>query len=300
MNRPLCIYHKNCADGFTAAWIVKRSIGDIDLFPANYGDDPPPVAGRDVVIVDFSYPLPVLERMANQAHSIIVLDHHRTAAEDLKGLIRAPSDFSTWRAAAWDSLPLSPRIRLAVIFDMDRSGAQIAWDFFYPPASLRPPIVEYVADRDLWRWELPFSREISAYLGSFPQRTVTWDELARQIESEQYFDGIRQQGAAILRKQGKDVTEIVVVTRRTARIGTLVMPFANVPHMLTSEAGAQLALESSGGVAATYWDGPNGRVVSLRSVGSGPDVSEIAKLYGGGGHSRAAGFQMPLGWEGET
>lgn len=53
------------------------------------------------------------------------------------------------------------------------------------------------------------------------------------------------------------------------------------------------------GVAACYWDTPNGRVFSLRSTEDGPDVSEIAKSYGGGGHKNAAGFQMPIGWEGE-
>jgi nanoRNase/pAp phosphatase (c-di-AMP/oligoRNAs hydrolase) len=53
------------------------------------------------------------------------------------------------------------------------------------------------------------------------------------------------------------------------------------------------------GVAACYWDTPNGRVFSLRSTDDGPDVSEIAKRYGGGGHRNASGFQMPIGWEGD-
>lgn len=52
-------------------------------------------------------------------------------------------------------------------------------------------------------------------------------------------------------------------------------------------------------VAACYWDTPEGRVFSLRSTDTGPDVSEIAKAYGGGGHAHAAGFRVPLGWEGE-
>jgi len=27
MNKPLCIYHGNCADGFTAAWAVWKRFG---------------------------------------------------------------------------------------------------------------------------------------------------------------------------------------------------------------------------------------------------------------------------------
>jgi hypothetical protein len=34
--------------------------------------------------------------------------------------------------------------------------------------------------------------------------------------------------------------------------------------------------------------------------GFGADVSAIAKLYGGGGHRNAAGFTMPIGWEGDA
>jgi nanoRNase/pAp phosphatase (c-di-AMP/oligoRNAs hydrolase) len=40
------------------------------------------------------------------------------------------------------------------------------------------------------------------------------------------------------------------------------------------------------------------RIFSLRSVGDF-DVSAIAKIYGGGGHKNAAGFTVPIGWEGE-
>jgi len=31
-----------------------------------------------------------------------------------------------------------------------------------------------------------------------------------------------------------------------------------------------------------------------------PDVSAIAKSYGGGGHRNASGFRMPIGWEGDS
>jgi nanoRNase/pAp phosphatase (c-di-AMP/oligoRNAs hydrolase) len=48
--------------------------------------------------------------------------------------------------------------------------------------------------------------------------------------------------------------------------------------------------------AACYWDTPEGRVFSLRSIGDF-DVSEIAKQYGGGGHKNASGFRLPHGVE---
>ena len=38
-----------------------------------------------------------------------------------------------------------------------------------------------------------------------------------------------------------------------------------------------------------------GRVFGLRATDEGVDVSEVAKLYGGGGHAKAAGFKVPRG-----
>lgn len=52
-------------------------------------------------------------------------------------------------------------------FDMNRSGSQMAWDYFFPDFA-RPAMIDYIADRDLWRFKLPGSREIAAVLFSHP------------------------------------------------------------------------------------------------------------------------------------
>lgn len=47
--------------------------------------------------------------------------------------------------------------------------------------------------------------------------------------------------------------------------------------------------------AALAYEDSNGWRVSLRSVHEDVDVSEIAKVFGGGGHPRAAGLRLPKG-----
>ena len=102
--KVLCIYHAFCADGFGAAWIVRRALGDgVEFHAASYGQEPPDVTGRDVLMVDFSYKRPVLVQMAAKAKSILILDHHKTAQADLVDL---PDNVQT-------------------IFDMERSGAML-------------------------------------------------------------------------------------------------------------------------------------------------------------------------------
>ena len=66
--RKLCIYHGNCADGFTSAWVVRKALGeDVDYHAGVYQNPPPDVAGRDVVMVDFSYKRGTLEMMRDRA-----------------------------------------------------------------------------------------------------------------------------------------------------------------------------------------------------------------------------------------
>lgn len=296
-SNTLCIYHGNCADGFTAAWAVRKALPDAEFHPGVYGHEPPDCGGRHVVLVDFSYKRPVLDAIHRKADSLLVLDHHKTAQEDLAG-IRAP--FGPGWARHLDVVALDAMENASqpyALFDMERSGAQIAWDFFHH-GQPRPLLVDYVGDRDLWRFKWPMSRDVNAYIFAHEYEFSLWDYLDRQLRNEMDIQRVAEMGGAIERKHHKDVAELVKVTRRTMRIGGVDMPVANIPYTLTSDAGNLMAKHDQG-VAACYWDTPTGRTFSLRSVEGGPDVSLIAKGYGGGGHKNAAGFQMPRGWEGD-
>ena len=300
MARTICIYHANCADGFTAAWVVREALGaEVEFVPAGYGSEPPDVVGADVVIVDFSYKRPVIDKMAESARSILILDHHKTAEAELAGLLRP-------LRPGWDNhlLDISgqlvhdvdPRAPRAT-FDMKRSGAQLAWDFFN--AGPREALIEYVADRDLWKWELPDSRAVSAWIRSQEMDFDTWSDMAARLQDEGYDRAaVVGEGEAILRAEQKLVGEVLDVTTRMMTIGGYCVPVANAPYALASDTAGRLA--EGNPFAATYIDTPDGRAFSLRSrAPDGLDVSEIAKLYGGGGHRNAAGFKRALGWEGD-
>ena len=289
MSKLLCIYHGNCADGFTAAWAVRAwgiSHGvDVEFHAGVHQDAPPNVTGRDVLMVDFAYKLPVLREMASVARSVLVLDHHKTAQEDLESLIPV-GDFllEEWLRA------VNPETNLAAVFDMDRSGAGLTWDFLFP-GSRRHPLVDHVEDRDLWRFALPHTREIQAAVFSYPYTFEAWDDIADTFEGIGEIP-LAMEGRAIERKHHKDVAELTQVVTRPMRIGGYVVPVANLPYTLTSDAGHLLCGEDNP-FAGCYWDTPEGRVFSLRSREDGADVGEIAKAYGGGGHKHASGFRVP-------
>ncbi|TDV17317.1 DHHA1 domain-containing protein [Paraburkholderia caballeronis] len=263
---PLVIYHGNCADGFSAAWCFWRKYGEsADYVAGVYGAPPPEVGGRDVYLVDFSYKRDVVAVMIESASSVMLIDHHKTAIEDLAGL---------------------PGLRQYV--DLDRSGATLAWDFLFLGED-RPLLLGHVEDRDLWRFRLPGTREIQAFVFSHEYTFELWDRLmsADQVELVK----MTAAGAAIERKHHKDIAELVKVCRRRMMIGGHDVPVASLPYTMSSDAGHLMAQGEP--FAACYWDTASGRTFSLRSTDTGLDVSDIAKQYGGGGHARAAGFRVP-------
>lgn len=294
--RPLCIYHGNCADGFGAAWVVRSFFkGDVDFHAGFYGQSPPDVTGRHVIMVDFSYKRPVLDEMAKSASSIVILDHHKTAKEDLSAyILDAPLSSQNWVdtfSAKLGASALEP-LKIIAYFDMGRSGATMAWDYFWPGLP-RPELLNHIEDRDLWLFKLEGTREIQANLFSYPYDFDVWDLLM-----ERGCADLVAEGAAIERKHHKDIGELVTASKRRMVIGGYDVPVANLPYTLSSDAGHLMAKGEP--FAACYMDMPDGRVFSLRSSDAGVDVSEVAKSYGGGGHRNASGFKSEIGWEGDA
>lgn len=284
MNKLLCVYHGNCADGFGAAWAVReycrRTGVPVEFHAGMYGAEPPDMTDRHVVMVDFSYKRPVLLELAASARSIVILDHHKTAAADLAGFPE-PAPVAEWR----ESLEAGYSATLiAALFDMDRSGAGMTWDFFFPDEP-RPVLIDHIEDRDLWRFKLDGTREIQAAVFSLPYDFDVWDGLmAADLHS------LRAEGAAIERKHFKDIREFIEATAHRMTIAGHDVPALNAPYFWSSDASH--IMSEGEPFAACYWHDATGTVFSLRSANDGADVSEIAAGFGGGGHKHAAGFKM--------
>jgi oligoribonuclease NrnB/cAMP/cGMP phosphodiesterase (DHH superfamily) len=267
MTNLLVIYHAKCLDGMTAAWAVKKALGDGDYIPANHGEAPPEVAGRDVVIVDFSYKRAVMEQMFLKAKSLLVLDHHKSAQADLEGLPFA-------------------------VFDMERSGAGLAWDWFHP-GQPRPALVNLVEDNDLWRHILPGTLEFQRRLEMVELNFSSWDKIAEMSETEcEVFIGEGQ----ILKRAFDGEVAILLNDRYAVTLAGEAGLAANASGRYSSELGHHLAtLSGSFGMVWRQLDGV--LKISLRSCGA-YDVAALAAKFGGGGHRNAAAFTLPVSMEG--
>lgn len=278
MNQPICIYHGGCDDGFGAALAIHKAFPGVFEFHYGRFDEPPPYChGRDVVLVDFSYKRPVMAELVEQAKSVLVLDHHQSAEEELAPWVDPEIgrrfNVNQW---TWD--------RPLAIFDMKRSGAMMAWQFFHPGIE-PPPLFAYIQDRDLWRKALTGTDEIITALRSYPQDFGTWAPFTESV------DKLFNEGIAILRYYRAQLDKVKRNVRR-GTIGGYRVPICNAPYFMASDLAGELAEGEP--FAACYYEGAEHVTWSLRSRGDGVDVAKIAQSYGGGGHKHAAGFRTPL------
>lgn len=275
------VYHANCWDGFCAAWVARGALkDDPEFIAAHYGHRPPTIApGCRVFILDFCFPRNVLLDWwigPGAMSKLVILDHHKTAAEALCG-------FDDECRARGYELP-------QIVFDMEKSGGRLAWEFFHGTAP-SPWLVDYTEDRDLWRWRLERSREINAFLRSWPLDFGGWDQLNETTRNTLEWESMVNSGRAICRTEEQIVLQHVRNARPLMMDGHEIL--AVNATVLFSEIAGELAKGRPFG--ACYFDRQDGkRQWSLRSREGGVDVAEIAKKHGGGGHAQAAGFEQPM------
>jgi len=288
-NTPLIIYHANCYDGFTSAWICNDHFcfeswaeNDHEVPPeivaGLYGQAPPDVTGREVYMVDFSYKRPVLEEMAKKAKSITILDHHKTAEADLKDL----------------NLP-----NVKVHFDMYRSGAMLTWHYFNSPEgehddAAAPPLVQYVQDRDLFKFALKDSEAINASIMSYAFTFESWHLLHERMTLD--LTSVVHEGESLLRAKNQYVEFMKAFVYRVklpeifGKFAGMEVPVVNAPYINISDLLSALLSESDP-VAIGWFKRADGKFQhSLRSTDAF-DCSEISKVFGGGGHKKASGFE---------
>lgn len=254
---PLIVYHAPCTDGFTAAWAATQvdAWANAELLPAAYGDAPPEVEDRDVLIVDYAYPREVLDKLYDSARGLTVLDHHLSAK-------RALADFPT------------------AVFDMKRSGAGLTWDVWVERP--RVPLVNYVEDRDLWKSVLPWTTEINAWLFMQEQTLERWTTISRMDLFE-----VVDLGSMLVRSRDRYAQDLVEGQCR--KLSDMVA-VVNAPRWAISDV-LHLALQYAGVPVAVGWtQTADGRYqYSVRGDGT-YDCSEYAGRFGGGGHHDAAGW----------
>ncbi len=272
------LYHGD-ADGFGAAYacwyMLSHQVSTpekIIYIPVQYHRPVPelPESIEVLFIVDFSYDRETLLRLAGRfgEEFLTVIDHHQTARKELDGLS-------------------------FVVFDEAKSGAVLTWEYLageYPLCQYpeTPTILNYVQDRDLWKFELPRSKEVNAYIAALPREFEVWHLFTLETAIIA--------GDAILSFQKNQIDSRL----RNVRVmdnfmGTgYAVPVVNATENMSELGNEMCTAYPHAPFSVSYCDRGDGvRSYSLRSVGEF-DVSAVARQFGGGGHRNAAGFACQL------
>lgn len=257
------IYHKNCSDGFGAAWAAHEALGDACTYiPMNYDDKPIAykLQNRTIAVLDFSFTEEEISKIKSNNNQIVIIDHHKTALriKDLEN----------------------------VLLDMNKSGAILAWEYFHPNKEA-PAFLKYIQDRDLWKWELEDSYEFSIAFQNVPKRFQEYSKYKDRKEIKKLI----KTGRALKSYQDQLIKSISNKADTVTWKGTKIK-LVNSP-IFQSEIGNYLSSEDTAALIYYKNHESNKIISSLRSKGN-LDVSTIAENFGGGGHKNAAGFTLEI------
>ena len=257
------LYHAGCPDGLASAWVFTQ-FARTDIYyqyvHRDYNiDHLPDLTDKHVYIVDFCYPVDILQDIRHDAASLTILDHH---ISELK--IDA----------------------VATVIDPTRCAAEIVWDYLFPAAK-QPWWFIHIRDKDLWEWSHQHSRAFSAAMSGMELSFETLDSI-HNMNSAARHKFIRS-GYVALEFQAKEIVALCNFAEYVNFEGYRV--YAVNALRYRNEVGESLAAMPNCDFVLLYryvirldvW------IVSLRGTGK-VNLCEIAQKYNGGGHICAAAF----------
>jgi len=272
MTKTICFHHDD-ADGQASAAVVRYALGpDVALFEADYDDRPIPwnevEKSEKIIVTDFSFPPEIMQRFA-QGRDLIWIDHHKSAIAELGEI-----------AKDWKGLQST-----------EESACVLAWKYFFPERPV-PKAIILIGDRDIWRWAEPETGDFNE--GLYAQdMSAKNDDLWRSL-----LDG----DPALLEKlitagHQRRILRLKEIKRTVDGRGFEIM-FEGLRTLAINVSGngdiGQYGRECGYELVYCYFDkmqkGTLATFVTLFSEVT--DVSVIARRFGGGGHSGAAGFSF--------
>lgn len=139
-NIDIVIYHKNCQDGLTSAYIFKyyceKQNKNIEIIPCYHtGEelDLNKLKNKNIIMVDIM--TDNYENIFNISNNMCILDHHKTALNKYKN-------------------------ENYILFNMNKCGAVMSYEYCKPEITI-PKFIKCIQARDLWLWNEEYAEEFT-------------------------------------------------------------------------------------------------------------------------------------------
>lgn len=270
-----CFYHKSDFDGICSGAIIKMYNKDCEMIGVDYKsevDFSSITLDETVFVVDFCFTVDEMDKL-NEVSELIWIDHHKTSMDKMATTFER-------------GLPSIYGIR-----EVGLGACALVWKWFNAVKPM-PFAVQLLAEYDVWDHShpmtLPFQYGLRSYEDSncesniwgwflnvdtsfeFVEKTCTVGDTIIKYETQQnemYAKGMAFEATL----QG---VRAIVINRAFANSKIFDSVFDPEKHDIMVLFGVK----------------PNSCKYSVFSPKGGTDVSEIAKIFKGGGHTNAAGF----------
>lgn len=261
------IYHKNCPDGFAAAWVAWKKFGSSATYlPASYGDlIPEGIEGKEVYVVDFSYDAVRLLDLESKAKRLVVIDHHKGGESH----VRATREH---------------------VFELDHSGAYLTWRYFHPDTKV-PEFIEYLSDGDINIYTKPDAHTICTYICATPKTFEEFERVYTEMEDLHQRQNVIEKGK-LLESYKDFMLEPALNSIHFIDLAGTILPAVNCVFPMDEKSDLiHRMYDLYPPVAMSYRYDEGEWKCSLRSNGNF-DCTVLARKFGGSGHPGSSGFAI--------
>lgn len=293
------VYHSRDLDGWMSGIIMKYAIPTIQLVPYDYGQPIPDCVwdADDVIIADVSFEIDNYCKFVSLSDkTLLLIDHHASKIQDV-----------------FESGILNEYQNIKYYFDDAISASELCWKFLMPNKEI-PYCVQYVGINDMKNrqdLEVKYLTEIKPYctgIAPYVYEYVTTGNfykthLGGMLEnvsvrafiffissSEDEKNRYIEKGFTLMCAKKLDHQLIASSRSHVRKIDNLTAICLNYPLHEPDIFESVYNPEMHDMMFLYYHDGEK-YICSVYSHKPEIDASEIAKKFGGGGHSYAAGFR---------
>ena len=274
MKKIVAIYHKNCIDGTTAAAIVLRKFKEAQLFPLSH-DYTEEDLGQVLDVIDEATEIYTVDcvigvpEILSRGFKVAAIDHHIGIKEQFSLLAKENSNFT-------------------FIFDNDKSGASLSWQYFFPNEEM-PEMIKLVEDSDLWKGQYgDDTKYVNNYLWLWVNNPA---KILQILEGD--LNEVKKKGEVISTYAEKEISDLLELPPIHLKISEYVFKAYNITNYVS--ACGNILAERNGQTAVMFTIKGSDVKFSFRAkAGQEPSALDLAKSLGGSGHVLAAGARVPL------
>ena len=286
-NKRLGFYHSKDIDGYFSGAVLKYKYPDIELRGWDYKDEVPSFESMDgfdeIILIDITFPFDILQELGTKT-KLTVIDHHVSFKKQVDNHLQIGHDIVT------NDLKY---ITFEYIYDDKLSACELGFKYYF---EYIPPILELVGKYDTWRANGTYEWDTVV----LPMKYYLYGKVNKPEDVKNYWfdkysgdivDNMLEIGKSIMeyeRKMDESKTNSYAFEREAYGLRALCIN----TNFMSSETMITKFDSSKHDIMIGFAYNGNNWGISLRSIGGGVDVSQIATVRGGGGHKSSSGFQV--------